>query len=472
MTTISRRMRAAYAAGGFGKDMMFAMSTVMLYYFNNLLGISSAFLGIMMLAVRVWDAVNDPVMGTLVDRTRSRWGKFRPWILIGTVLNAGVTVVLFSNPDLVTNSIEQLVFVTTMYTLWGMTYTMMDIPYWSLIPALSEDQGEREQITVLARIFTGIGYFVIAGGYVTFADLLGRGDKIFGLMVLSVIVAVVFIGTELFTVRFVREQVVVPEQRSPGLSDMWRLLRDNDQLLVVMGVVLVINFTLYTTSGMAIYYITYNVGNEGLYIVFIGVGGILQLVGSGLYPLLSGRLSRRRIYDVAIAVQLVGFLLLFLNAFFLGSNVVLMFALGATVFLGQGVFLVLQTVLLSDTVEYGEYRTGRRSESVAFSVQTFVVKLAMGLSLGVIGVGLSVIGFAPPVADAAGVLQQQVQGEATLVGMSALMFVLPIAGLLLGRWLFVSRHRLDEATYAGIVEQLEARRAAAKQSTISGGDDA
>src|SRR6056297_1244120 len=96
---LSNKEKFSYAFGGFGKDMMFAMSTIMLFYFNDLLLINAAFLGIMMMVVRIWDAVNDPIMGSIVDRTKSRFGKFRPWILIGAVTNAIVLVVLFLNPD-------------------------------------------------------------------------------------------------------------------------------------------------------------------------------------------------------------------------------------------------------------------------------------------------------------------------------------------------------------------------------------
>lgn len=135
--TISAKTRWIFAFAGLGKDAMFAMSTIMLFYFNAFLGISSAFLGIMMMLARIWDAVNDPIMGGIASNTKSRYGKFRPWILIGSILNGIILVVLFSNPSLGTNSIQMLAFVTVFYVLWGMTYTLMDIPFWSMIPALS-----------------------------------------------------------------------------------------------------------------------------------------------------------------------------------------------------------------------------------------------------------------------------------------------------------------------------------------------
>lgn len=456
---LSNKVKFSYAIGGFGKDMMFAMSTIMMFYFNDLLGINAAFLGVMFMVVRIWDAINDPIMGTIVDKTQSRWGKFRPWIFAGTIANAVVLVILFLNPNFQTNSAMQLVYVTTFYTLWGMSYTLMDIPFWSMIPTLSYDQKERESITVLTRIFTSIGYFVVAGGYLAFAQILGGGDtvsnQIQGLMYFAIIVAVIFIICEIITVRNVKENITPEKEEKRTLKKMFELLKENDQLLVVMIVVLIINFTLYITSGMAIYYITYDIGNPDLFFVFMAIGGVLQTLGTVLFYQLSKRFNRRTIFNIAILLQFAGFVLLFVNAFILGSVVPLLFVFSAFVFLGQGVFMVIQTVLLSDTVEYGEWKTHNRSESIAFSVQTFVVKLAMGLSSGVIGIGLAVIKFQEPINEV-----RQAQTDGTLLGMSLIMFILPIVGLFLGRYVFNKKHTLNENRYEEIVAELKERKEA------------
>lgn len=226
--------------------------------------------------------------------------------------------------------------------------------------------------------------------------------------------------------------------------------------------VLIINFTLYIASGMAIYYITYNIGDPDLFFVFIAIAGVMQVIGSVVYPIFSKRFIRKQIYNIAIIIQFVGFVLLFINAFVFGNNMFLMFGFGAFVFFGQGIFMVLQTVLLSDTVEYGEWKTGTRSESVAFSVQTFIVKMAMGLSLGVIGVGIQLIDLAEPLMDSEGVIIQYMdQTDGALLGISLMMFILPLFGLLIGRYIFNKKHTLDEVRYAEIVKELEMKRGAA-----------
>lgn len=387
-------------------------------------------------------------------------GKFRPWILIGSILNAIVLIVLFINPDFATNSIQQLVFVTTFYAFWGMSYTLMDIPFWSMIPTLSYDQKERENVTVLTRLFTSIGYFIVAGGYLMFAQILGGGKtpeaQIEGLTYFAIIVAVIFVITQIITVRNVKAQITEAVTEKRTLKKMFELLKDNDQLLVVMVVVLIINFTLYITSGMAIYYITYDIGNPDLFFLFMTLGGVLQVLGSIVFYKLRDFFNRKKIFNIAIMIQFIGFVLLFINAFIIASNTILLFIFASFVFLGQGIFMVIQTVLLSDTVEYGEWKTGNRSEAIAFSVQTFVVKLAMGLSSGVIGVGLGIINFVPS-EEVNGVVTRFQQAESTLIGMSLIMFILPLFGLLIGQYLFNHKHIIDEQKYEDIVKDLKIR---------------
>jgi melibiose permease len=456
MNKVSTKSKLIFAFGGLGKDAMFAMSTVMLFYFTALIGISPLFAGAMMMIVRIWDAINDPIMGGIVANTHSKMGKFRPWILIGSLLNAIVLVFVFLNPSFGPNTIRMYVYVTVFYTLWGMTYTLMDIPFWSMIPALSQSQKERETITVLTRFFTSIGYFIIAAGYLDLASFLGGAatteGQIRGLFYLSIIVSIIFFLSELLLVFNVKEKVVPKDLEKITLKNMFDLLKNNDQLLVVMAVVLIANFVLYITSGMAVYFISYDIGNQSLYLTFISLGGVLQVIGSLMFPLFKKKFNRKGIFNLSIIFQIIGFFLLFLNAFILNNVILLVFLIGAIIFFGQGLQMVLQTVLLSDTVEYGEYKLGTRSEALAFSVQTFIVKLAMGLSLGIIGVGLELFNFVPNVGDT-----PQPQSDFTIIGMRIMMFILPIIGLILSLRLFNKKHTLNEARYETIVHALKER---------------
>ncbi|MGL4867594.1 MAG: MFS transporter, partial [Cetobacterium sp.] len=142
---ITLKTKLSYGLGALGKDYACAIVYIFLmYYFTDVLGLAPAFVGTLFLVARMWDAINDPAMGMLVDNTRSKWGKFRPWIMIGTILNAITVVGMFTIPEAFVGT-KLYIYISIMYILWGMTYTVMDIPFWSMIPSLSSDKKEREE---------------------------------------------------------------------------------------------------------------------------------------------------------------------------------------------------------------------------------------------------------------------------------------------------------------------------------------
>ena len=164
--------RISYGVGAFGKDLVYAIvATFYMFYLTDVCKIDPIFTGNLFLFARLFDAVNDPVMGLVVDNTRTRWGKFRPWILLGTILNAVVLVFLFLNPGL--DGGRQLTYIAVTYLLWGITYTLMDIPYWSMIPALTDDEKERDTISVIPRIFASVAWMLIGYWGLPLVKLLG-----------------------------------------------------------------------------------------------------------------------------------------------------------------------------------------------------------------------------------------------------------------------------------------------------------
>ena len=155
--SLTGKEKASYGLGAVGKDMVYMLSaSYVLYYFQDICGVSAVAMGIILMAARVFDAFNDPVMGVIVAKTRTRWGKFRPWLMIGTVTNAIVLCLMFAAPPSMSGS-GLVAYAAITYILWGVTYTMMDIPYWSMIPAFTEGGSEREGLTTLARSCAGVG---------------------------------------------------------------------------------------------------------------------------------------------------------------------------------------------------------------------------------------------------------------------------------------------------------------------------
>ena len=145
---LTLKQKTAFGIGAVGKDMVYALSaSYVMYYYQDVLGLSASFVGVVLMAARFFDAFNDPFMGVLVAKTRTRWGRFRPWIFSGTLLNALVLYALFAAPVL--DEAALMIYFCVVYILWGVTYTMMDIPYWSMIPAVTRTPKDRENLSMV-----------------------------------------------------------------------------------------------------------------------------------------------------------------------------------------------------------------------------------------------------------------------------------------------------------------------------------
>ena len=227
--------KCAFGFGAFGKDIVYMLiSSYLLYYYNVVLGMSSVFIGTVMMAARIFDAFNDPVMGIIVAKTRTRWGRFRPWIFAGTVLNAVTIYALYATPESMGDS-AQRVWLTVFYFAWGITYTLMDIPFWSMIPAITEPGSDREQLTSLARTCSGIGDAIPTVLTMTVVPILGAGSSMadyrIGFKWWALIIAVVFVISELVCVACVPERPVACDEKPGKISDMFKALFKNDQAM-------------------------------------------------------------------------------------------------------------------------------------------------------------------------------------------------------------------------------------------------
>ncbi|WP_406034709.1 MFS transporter, partial [Treponema saccharophilum] len=243
--------KISYGLGAVGKDMVYMLSaSYVLYYFEDILGVSAAAMGVILLVARVFDAFNDPIMGVVVAKTRTRWGKFRPWLLVGTLTNAVVLFLMFAAPPSL-DARGLVAYAAVTYIVWGVTYTMMDIPYWSMIPAFTNGGSEREGLTTLARSCAGVGSAIISILTMVAVPVLG---KIFGGAVpaglsmrfpekqwielngfryFTLAVAVLFVVFTIVMCVFVREKSSV-DMKTASVGEMFRALVQNDQAMTVV----------------------------------------------------------------------------------------------------------------------------------------------------------------------------------------------------------------------------------------------
>lgn len=443
----SAKQALGFGLGAVGKDMVYALvSGFILYYYNDILGISGTFTGIMMMAARVFDAFNDPLMGVVVEKTNTRFGKFRPWIVTGTLTNALILYGMFAMPSSLTGT-PMLIYASAAYVLWGVTYTLMDIPFWSMIPAITAPGTERENLSVIGRSCAAVGYAVPTILTMLLVVRLGGSERE-GFSLFAAGVAAVFVVAELICVALVREKRA-ERQESVSVRQMFSALIHNDQAMVVVVGIIVFNASLYLTTQLAVYFFKYDIGNSDLFSLFGTVGGVGQILSMVSLPLLRRRWGSKQILAGALGITIAGYLALFALSMAGVRAVAPLAATAFVIYIGFGLTTVLTTVFLADTVDYGEYKTGQRNESVVFSMQTFVVKLASAVSVLIAGVGIDLIGLDDTAA---------VQSAGTLLGLRLLMVALPVAGLVFSVIYFMKKYRLTEEENARISEALRQRK--------------
>ena len=443
------RNRLSFGLGTLGRDMTSALvSMYLMFYLTDVLHIGPDLVvgvTVAMVALRIFDALNDPVMGVIVDNTHGRWGKFKPWIALGAVLAAATTVWLFVDTGL-RGAAFVAVFAIS-YLAWGISYTINDISFYGMLPSLSRDQKERERIGVVARITANIGLFTVVVGILPLTKLLG--DAVGGLqqgwLTFAIIVVVIMLVFQSLTLLFTRQRVETPRQQTP-LRELVGVIVKNDQLLWTTIAMLLFMSGYMATTSLGIYYFKYIQGDENMYPVFAAILAVAQLSGLAIFPLLSKRLRRRQIHLLATVLCVAG-----LAVFaFAGSSMLLVAVAGVLLFVGQAFIQLLMLMFIADCVEYGQWKLGRRNESVTISLQPLIYKSSNAIGNGLVGLAIIWSGIAGATSAA------DITAEGAWA-FKAVMMGLPIVLIAVSWVILKSKYRIDEDFYARIVDDLQQR---------------
>ena len=453
---LSGKEKMSYGLGAVGKDMVYMLSaSYVLYYYQDILGVSAIAMGIILMAARVFDAFNDPIMGVIVAKTRTKWGRFRPWLFIGTVLNAVILYIMFAAPPALDGR-GLVAYATVIYILWGVTYTMMDIPFWSMIPAFTEGGKERENLSTLGRSCAGVGSAIVTIITVKCVELLGAGSERAGFKRFALIIAILFIVFEVIACIVIKEKSTV-DVDSPSVGAMFKSLVQNDQAMTVVIAIVLINASLYITSNLLIYFFKYDIGGAKWtddYTLFNTFGGGMQILSMMLFfPLFRKFMSAIKVFYTSFVMAIAGYALLLIQMIVGVKNVYLYFIPAFFVFMAFGMLTVLTTVFLANTVDYGELKNNRRDESVIFSMQTFVVKLASGVSAFIASVCLQVFN----ISDNTDTVVDKVAATSSIMGLRMTMTILPIFGLLIAIFIFGKKYILTDEKLEEISNELKAR---------------
>ena len=448
--------RWAFGMGTIGRDAFYSMvSMYLIYYLTDVLNVSVGTMwsiNFVYMGLRIFDALNDPFMGLVVDNTKSRWGKFRPWIVIGALLSGVFMVFLFTDVGL--KGWQYILYFTIAYVLFEVSFTMNDLAYWSMLPALTEDQKEREKIGAIARICANIGLFAMVVGIVPITNALAAytGSMLKAYQILAIAVVLIMWFFQMITVFFCREQVQGLRSESASLRDLFRIIIGNDQLIWVTIGLLLFMFGYTATTSFGIYYFKYIYGDETMYAPFALVLGVSQILALIIFPLLSKRWKRSHIYTFGTVLVVIGYLIFF----FAPAGVFAMIGVaGILIFVGQAMIQLLMLMFITDSVEYGEWKFGRRNDSVTFSLQPFIFKMSGALASGFVGVTLVLSG----IKTDSGVAELT---PSRIVFFKVMMMLVPLALIVLGFFIWKKKYTLNEVRYAEILEDLRVRREAEK----------
>lgn len=457
---LSLKEKIAYGLGDGGCAMYWRILTMyMVYFYTDVLGITAAAAGTVILITRIWDTANDPIMGIIADRTSSRYGKFRPYILYGSIPLAALGVLAFTAPDL--GYTGKIVWAFATYTIMMMAYTVVNVPYGALLGVMSPNPKERTILgsyRFIAAFAGGILVVGLAEPLVNYFQGLefGPGTESFGwqmTLVLFGVLAVVFLMYNFYNTR----ERIEPPKNHNKLKDDFRDLINNKPWLLLLGAGVTVLIFNSIRDGTIVYYFRYFVDTNGAEIdllffdityplssLFMILGQAANLVGVALSSVVALRLGRKYTFIGCMAVATIFSFLFYLLS---DSDIVLMFVYQGIISFCAGMVLPILLSMYGDAADYNEWKNGRRATGLVFSSYSTSQKLGFAFGSAFIGYLLAWFGYE------AGVEQT----EGTLMGIQAMMSIIPATGAILaGLCLFF--YKLDDETMKTVTTELESKR--------------
>ncbi len=488
---IQKRNLIMFPLGTVGRDMVYNLVTSYLLTFvlftRNLNAAQLSAITAIMVAARIFDALNDPVMGNIIERTRTRWGKFKPWLVIGILTTS---LVVYATFNVKLQGWQFVWFFGAMYFLYSITYTMHDIAYWGMVPALSSDANTRNQLTSRATLFAGIGGVLAASLIPNFTAgdnaLGGNAVTAYGLVALAIaIIAPIFLAFTVFGVKELRDY---GDEPAPPVSfkKIIGTITGNDQLLWISLIFLLQQIgNGIVMSGVGQTYIYVEFGYKGIFFTAFQMLGMFVTAFLMLfYPAISRHMNRKKLMDVLMVVGLVGYAVMLLPGLLMPGAGMPKFILITVGYMlanfGQYGFYLIMMISIMNTVEYNELKHGTRDEGIVSSLRPFLTKLASALTVAIANATYLAFHILEYTNGIAGFEQQANQGvlssdqkadaitnllqgvrHGQSVGLLLVMTVLPCVLMFLSYVLYKKRYKLDEAEYERICGELERRKAKA-----------
>ncbi|MBR3874160.1 MAG: MFS transporter [Clostridia bacterium] len=478
-----------FPLGTVGRDMMYSLfnSFLLTYvlFTRNLTAAQLSAVTAIMVAARVFDALNDPIMGNIIERTRTRFGKFKPWLVIGILLSSVVIYAAFSSR---LQGWSFILFFGIIYFLYSIAYTMHDISYWGMIAALSSNADTRNQLTSRATLFAGVGgtlASMLIPMFTTGSMTLG-GNAATAYSRIALVCCLIGPAFLCFTIFGVRERKQAVTQQAPsiGLKKVLSTITGNRELMWIAIIFLIQQIgNNMVISGLGSTYIYFDFGySGGLYSLFNTIGVLATAFMMMFYPAISRKIHRKKLMGIMMTVSAVGYTIMLLTGLLPANNVkfwLLTLSYMAANF-GQYSFYLIMMISIINTVEYNEYIHGVRDEAIIASLRPFLTKLASALVIALTSLTYIICGVTNTTnqisslenAAASGLITEAEKltgieqvissvGSAQINGLFLCMTLLPFVLMFISFLLYQKKYTLDEPEYERICAELAAREAKA-----------
>ncbi len=443
---LKKSTKIGFGVGDLASNLVFQLTVIfLLFFFTDIMGISPFFAGTILLVARIWDAFNDPMMGLIVDKTKSKHGNARVFLLYGSLPLALSTVLLFTVPPF--GLTGRMIYALVVYLIWGMLYTLVNIPYSALTAQLTTDPDERTSLSSIRMIFMLIAVILVS----VVAEPLAASFETLKEGYFTVALLFSFGSFAAFLVCFVltkTPQTTVPHSSSSDykLREIWSILGSNKPLLILALSSLVGNTAIFMRETAAIYYVDNNLGDSGLLPVFLGVVVISMVIANCIIPAIARKLDKKNTMIYGAIIGIIGSVAFL---FVPPTNLPLILVSAAISSMGLSAISTLGWAMIPDTIEYGEYKNGKRAEGISYAVFSFSQKLATAIGGFFVGIVLEVSGYNSELA---------VQGEKVLQGNLWIIAILP-AILTVISIVAIIAYPINRKYHAKMVKELEKRNA-------------
>ena len=459
------KSRLSYSAGAFGNDVFYAtLSTYFIMFVTTHLFNTGdpkqnshyvLLITNIISILRILEVFIDPLIGNMIDNTNTKYGKFKPWVVGGGIISSITLLLLFTDLGGLnkTNPFLYLVLFGIIYLVMDVFYSIKDIGFWSMIPALSLDSHEREKMATFARIGSTIGANIVGVAimpivlFFSMTNSSGSGDKS-GWFWFAFIVALIGVITSIAVGIGTREveSKLRDNKEKTSLKQVFKVLGKNDQLMWLSLGYWFYGLGINTLNALQLYYFTFILGDSGKYSILYGLNTVVGLVSVSLFPSLAGKFNRKRLFYGCIAVMLGGIGIFSIA----GTSLPMILTAAELFFIPQPLVFLVILMIISDSVEYGQWKLGHRDESLTLSVRPLVDKLGGAMSNWLVSTIAVAAGMTTGASASTITTHQQ-----SIFKLS--MFAFPAAAMLIGAFIIARKITLTEARHAKIVEELEHR---------------